>query len=278
MPKICPVCGAEVIRPEGEAMHRCTNTACPAQALEQIIHFASKGAMDIDGVGEKLCQALFEKGLIKDSGDLYYLTREQLLGLERMGEKSVTKVLSSIETSKKRPLQNLIFALGIPNIGEETGIVLSGHFPSIEALSKASSEELMSIPSIGPKVSDGILAFFRQPQNIRVLEKLSKAGVQMSTVGPLRKDLPLSGKEFVITGKLEKFGRQQAETLVRELGGKASSDVTKKTTYVVVGVDPGSKLARAQALGIEILNENQFNEILIEAKMKSGNAEQKRLL
>jgi len=152
--------------------------------------------------------------------------------------------------------------------------VLSGHFPSIEALSKAGSEELMSIPSIGPKVSDGILAFFRQPQNIRVLEKLSKAGVQMSTVGPLRKDLPLSGKEFVITGKLEKFGRQQAETLVRELGGKASSDVTKKTTYVVVGVDPGSKLARAQALGIEILNEDQFNEILIEAKMKSGNPEQ----
>ena len=274
MPKICPVCGAEVIRPEGEAMHRCTNTACPAQALEQIKHFASKGAMDIEGVGEKLCQSLFEKGLIKDSGDLYYLTREQLLGLERMGEKSVTKVLSSIETSKKRPLQNLIFALGIPNIGEETGIVLSGHFPSIEALSKAGSEELMSIPSIGPKVSDGILAFFRQPQNIRVLEKLSKAGVQMSTVGPLRKDLPLSGKEFVITGKLEKFGRQQAETLVRELGGKASSDVTKKTTYVVVGVDPGSKLARAQALGIEILNEDQFNEILIEAKMKSGNPEQ----
>ena len=166
MPKTCPECGAEVIRIEGEAVHRCTNTACPAQALESIIHFASKGAMDIDGVGEKLCQALFEKELIKDSGDLYYLKREQLLRMERMGEKSVSRVLNSIESSKQRPLAQLIFALGIPNIGGETASVLMQHYNSIDAFSKAGREQLMSIPSIGPKVSDGILAFFRQPQNI----------------------------------------------------------------------------------------------------------------
>jgi DNA ligase (NAD+) len=262
MPRICPVCGAEVIRPEGEAMHRCTNTACPAQALEQIKHFASKGAMDIEGMGEKLCQALFENGLVKDSGDIYYVIREQFLGLERMGEKSVAKLLASIEASKRRPLQNLIFALGIPNIGEETASVLIGHYAGIDALSKASGEDLMNIPSIGPKVSEGILAFFRQPQNINIIEKLKRAGVQMSGTGPLRKDLPLSGKEFVLTGKLETAGRQEMEARIRSLGGKAASDVTKKTTYLVAGADPGSKYARAQSLGITALNETQLLDIL----------------
>ena len=262
MPRTCPVCGAEVIRPEGEAMHRCTNTACPAQALEQIKHFASKGAMDIEGMGEKLCQALFENGLVKDSGDIYYVTTDKFLGLERMGEKSVAKLLTSIEASKRRPLQNLIFALGIPNIGEETASVLIGHYSSIEALSKATGEELMNIPSIGPKVSEGILAFFRQPQNINIIEKLARAGIQMSSTGPLRKDLPLSGKEFVLTGKLETTGRQEMEARIRSLGGKAASDVTKKTTYLVAGADPGSKYARAQSLGITVLNETQLLNIL----------------
>jgi DNA ligase (NAD+) len=262
MPKTCPVCGAEVIRPEGEAMHRCTNTACPAQALEQIKHFASKGAMDIEGMGEKLCQALFENERVKDSGDIYYVTKEQFLGMERMGEKSAAKVLASIEASKRRPLQNLIFALGIPNIGEETASVLVGHYASIAELSKASSEELMNIPSIGPKVSEGILAFFRQPQNVNIIEKLERAGVQMSSSGPLRKDLPLSGKEFVLTGKLETAGRQETEAKIRSLGGKAASDVTKKTTYLIAGADPGSKLTRAQSLGITVLNETQLLDIL----------------
>jgi DNA ligase (NAD+) len=266
MPTACPVCGAEVIRPEGEAMHRCTNTACPAQALEKIIHFASKGAMDIEGVGEKLCQALFEKGLVKDSGDLYYLTQEQLLGLERMGEKSVARVLASIEASKRRPLQQLIFALGMPGIGEETASVLTSHFSSIEALSKAGAEELMSIPSIGPKVSEGILVFFRQPQNRRILEKLEKADVRMKSAGTLRKDLPLSGQEFVITGRLESSGRQEMEARIRAMGGKAASDVTRKTTFLVVGADPGSKLARAQSLGTAIVDEKDFMEKLKKAE------------
>ena len=262
MPKTCPVCGAEVIKPEGEAIHRCTNTACPAQALEKIIHFASKGAMDIEGLGEKLCQVLFEKGLIKDSGDIYYLTGSQLLSLERMGEKSVSKLLTSIERSKQRPLANLIFALGIPNIGEETASILARNFPSIDILSRATREDLMSIPSIGPKVSEGILAFFRQPQNINIIEKLRRAGVNLESHEAPQKNMPLSGIEFVITGKLGSTGRQEAEARIRALGGKASSDVTQKTNYLVVGADPGSKLSRAQALGIKILNEQEFLDIL----------------
>jgi DNA ligase (NAD+) len=266
MPKTCPECGAEVIRIEGEAMHHCTNTACPAQAQESIIHFASKGAMDIDGLGEKLCQALFEQGLIGDSGDLYYLKREQLLNLERMGEKSVSRVLNSIEVSKQRPLAQLIFALGIPNVGGETASVLVQHFNSIDTLSKAGREGLMSIPSIGPKVSDGILAFFRQPQNIAIIDKLRKAGVRMESAEIPRNDLPLSGQEFVITGKMESAGRQELEARIRSLGGKASSDVTRKTNYLVVGTDPGSKLARAQSLGTSILSENEFLAILKNAE------------
>jgi len=266
MPAACPVCQAEVIRAEGEAMHRCTNTACPAQALESIIHFASKGAMDIDGVGEKLCRSLFQKGLVKDSGDLYSLTRDTLLGLERMGEKSAANVLASIEKSRERPLSNLIFALGIPNIGEETAAVLVQHYNSIDALSKAGLEELMGIPSIGPKVSDGILAFFRQPQNTDIIEKLRRAGVKMESAEAVRRDLPLWGVEFVITGKLATSGRQELEAKIRALGGKAGSDVTKKTGYLVVGSDPGSKLARAQSLGIKILAENEFLDKLKEAE------------
>ena len=266
MPATCPVCHAEVIRAEGEAMHRCTNTACPAQALESIIHFASKGAMDIDGLGEKLCRSLFEKGLIKDSGDLYGLNRDALLGMERMGEKSAANVLASLEKSKDRPLARLIFALGIPNIGEETGSVLAQHFNSIDALAGAGLEELMGVPSIGPKVSDGILAFFRQPQNTDVIEKLRKAGVKMESTEAVRKDLPFWGADFVITGRLATSGRQELEAKIRALGGKAGSDVTKKTSYLVVGADPGSKLARAQSLGIKILGENEFIEKLKDAE------------
>lgn len=278
MPSRCPVCGAEVIKPEGEAIHRCTNTACPAQALEKIKHFASKGAMDIEGMGEKLCQALFEKGLVKDSGDIYYLTHEQLLSIERMGEKSAAKVLASIEASKKRPLERLIFALGIPNIGEETARILAAHYPSIDALSRASREELMSIPTIGPKVSDGILAYFRQPQNREILRKLAAAGVVMKAENIPAKNLPLAGMEFVLTGRLESGSREDLERRVRDLGGKATSDVTRKTTYLVVGAEPGSKLARAQAMGIKIIDEKQFLDLLKSAENAMNNQGQVTLL
>ena len=262
---ICPVCGAEVIKPEDEAMHRCTNAACPSQALEQIKHFVSRGAMDIDGVGEKLCQALFEAGLVKDASDLYYLTREQLLGLEKMADKSVSNVLNSIEGSKNRPLARVIFALGILHVGEEYAELLAENFSSIDELAKASQEDLLSLPSIGPKIADSIVTFFRQEGNKRIIEKLRKAEVRLEEERAEEvksEELPLDGLEFVLTGKLESFPRSEAEAKVKALGGKASSDVTKETSYVVVGADPGSKLAKAQKLGVKTLNEVEFLELL----------------
>ncbi len=265
MPSHCPVCGSGVIKPEGEAMHRCPNAACPSQALEQIKHFVSRGAMDIDGVGEKLCQALFKAGLIKDVADLYYLTKEQLLGLERMADKSVSNVLNSIERSKNRPLSRVIFALGILHVGEEYAELLAENFSSIDELAKTSREDLSSLPSIGPKIADSIVAFFRQEGNKRIIEKLRKAEVRLrkeKVEEAKPEELPLVGLEFVLTGKLESFTRQEAEARIKALGGKAGSDVTKETSYLVVGVDPGSKLAKAQKLGIKTLSETEFLKLL----------------
>jgi len=272
MPSRCPVCGSEVIKPEGEAMHRCTNTACPSQALERIKHFVSRGAMDIDGVGEKLCQALFDAGLVKDAADLYYLTKEQLLGLERMADKSVSNVLSSIERSKDRPLARVIFALGIPHVGDQYAELLAERFQSIDQLAEASQEELSALPSIGPKIAEGIFAFFRQKGNKQIIEKLKKRGVKLEREKvketQLEEELPLAGLEFVLTGKLDSFSRSEAEAKIKALGGKAGSDVTKKTSYVVVGADPGSKLAKAEKLGTKTLSEAEFLKLLDKAVSK----------
>ncbi len=270
MPKTCPVCGAEVIKPEGEAMHRCTNAACPAQALERIKHFVSRGAMDIEGVGERMSQSLFEAGLIKDVGDLYSLKekREQLLNMEKLADKSVANILNSIEKSKDRPLPRVIFALGIPNIGGETAELLAEHYASLDELSRATPEKLQEIPSIGPKIADSIVAFFRQKQNQKIIEKLRKAGVRLEAEKVKAKDLPLAGLEFVITGTLKSSPRPEAEAKIKALGGKAGSDVTRKTTYLVVGEDPGSKLARAQALGTKTLTEAEFLELLKQSTNK----------
>jgi len=216
-------------------------------------------------VGEKLCQALFEAGLIKDVADLYYLTREQLLGLERMADKSVSNVLNSIEGSKHRPLSRVIFALGILHVGEEYAELLVENFSSIDDLAKANQEDLLSLPSIGPKIADSIVAFFRQEGNRRIIEKLRKAGVRLErekVEEAKPEELPLGGLEFVLTGKLESFTRQEAEARIKALGGKAGSDVTKETSYLVVGVDPGSKLAKAQKLGIKTLSETEFLKLL----------------
>jgi len=268
MPGRCPVCGSEVIKPEGEAMHRCTNAACPSQALERIKHFVSRGAMDIDGVGEKLCQALFEGGLIKDAADLYYLTRNQLLALERMADKSASNVLNSIEKSKDRPVARVVFALGILHVGDQYAELLAEHFHSIDDLAKASEEDLSTIPSIGPKIAEGVVAFFRQEGNRQIIKKLRKAGVKLERekVEEAKPDeLPLAGMEFVLTGKLESFSRSEAEAKIKALGGKAGSDVTKKISYVVVGADPGSKLAKAEKLGTKTINEAEFLKLLDKA-------------
>jgi DNA ligase (NAD+) len=272
MPGRCPVCGSEVMKPEAEAMHRCTNAACPSQALERIKHFVSRGAMDIDGVGEKLCQALFETGLIKDAADLYCLTREQLLGLERMADRSASKVLNSIGKSKDRSLARVIFALGITHVGDQYAELLAEHFASIDALAKASEEELPIIPSIGPKIAEGIVTFFRQEGNKQIIGKLRKAGVKLEKEKAEEaklQDLPLAGLEFVLTGKLDSLSRSEAEAKIKALGGKASSDVSKKTSYLVVGADPGSKLAKAEMLGTKTLTEAEFLRLMDKAERKS---------
>jgi len=263
MPSHCPVCGAEVIKPADEAMHRCPNSACPAQAFEKLKHFVSRGAMDIDGIGEKLCAALMETGLVNDIADLYYLGREQLAGLERMGDKSASNVIQSIERSKSRPVSRLIFALGIPHVGSETADLLASRFHSLDRLAQATEEELLSIPSIGPKIAQSIVAFFRQEGNQRIIRKLRQAGVRLAEEVPAEPtELPLAGLEFVLTGRLESFTRQEAEERIKALGGSVGSSVTRKTSYVVVGKEPGSKLDKAASLGIRQLTEQQFLEML----------------
>jgi len=263
MPSHCPVCGAEVIKPADEAMHRCPNSACPAQAFEKLKHFVSRGAMDIDGIGEKLCAALMETGLVNDIADLYYLSREQLAGLERMGDKSASNVIQSIERSKSRPVSRLIFALGIPHVGSETADLLASRFHSLDRLAQATEEELLSIPSIGPKIAQSIVAFFRQEGNQRIIRKLRQAGVRLAEEVPAEPtELPLAGLEFVLTGRLESFTRQEAEERIKALGGSVGSSVTRKTSYVVVGKEPGSKLDKAASLGIRQLTEQQFLEML----------------
>lgn len=269
MPSKCPVCGAEVIKPEGEAMSRCTNVACPAQVHELVKHFVSRGAMDIEGIGEKLAEALLKSGLIKDAADIYALKdkKDELVKLERMGEKSASKILKAIEESKNRPLSRVIFALGIRHVGSETAEILAKNLGSIDKLAQATKEELMAIPTIGPKIADSITAFFRQDSNRRVIEKLRKAGVRMAEETPEKpSELPLAGMEFVITGKLDSFTRSEAEAKIKQLGGSVGSSVTKKTTYLVVGADPGSKLDRARELGTTLLTEAQFLEMLKQKK------------
>jgi DNA ligase (NAD+) len=262
MPTKCPVCGSEVIKPEGEAMSRCTNMSCPAQVYELVKHFVSRGAMDIEGIGEKLADALLKAGLIKDVGDIYTIEEGKLIGLERMGKKSADNVLKAIAESKKRPLSRVIFALGIRHVGSETAEILVKHFGSIDKLAQSTAEELMAAPTIGPTIAQSIVAFFRQASNRKVIDKLRQAGVRMREEAARPRELPLAGKEFVVTGKLDSFTRTEAEARIRELGGSVGSSVGKKTDFLVVGADPGSKLDRARQLGTKILDEKQFLDML----------------
>jgi len=263
----CPVCGAEVLRPEGEAMYYCTNTACPAQVHHGIELFVARGTMDIRGIGESMSATLLAEGLIRDAADLYSLKdrREQLVGLEKMGEKSVDNLLAAIEASKNRPLARLIVALGIRHAGGQTSGLLAAHFRGMDRLAGATRDELLEVPSVGPKIADSIIAFFQQPDNRQVIEKLRKAGVRLEEAPAGSAALPLAGLEFVITGRLEAFSRQQAEERVRALGGVARGSVTRSTTHLVVGEEPGgSKLARARQLGTKETTEEEFLVLLAE--------------
>ena len=266
MPETCPVCGTEVAKPEAEAMHRCPNTACPAQFFELLKHFVSKGAMDIDGLGERWCRILIDAGLARDVADLYYLKVEQLLELERMGDKLATKIISNIENSKGRPLARVIFALGILHVGSEMAELLAQRYPGIDLLSEVTEEELTAVPGIGPKIAASVVAYFRVERNVEVIEKLRKAGVKLAqeavSGGVALVELPLAGRSFVLTGTLTSMSRSRSEARIKELGGATSSNVTRKTDYLVVGEEAGSKLEAAERLGTVLLNEEEFLELL----------------
>ena len=263
MPDRCPVCGSGVVKPQGEVMTYCVNAACPARIEEQLAHFVSRGAMDIDGVGEKLTATLHRAGLVKDVADLYSLRSEDLMQLEGMGDKSVQNILTAIGDSRERSLARVIFAMGIRHVGGETAELLASNFNSIDDLAAASEDELMQVPTIGPKIASSVVAFFHNEANLQSIKKLRKAGVKLAQETKEKGRLPLSGKEFVLTGKLESLTRSDAESRIKALGGSVGSSVTKKTTHVVAGVDPGSKLDKARSLGgIEELNEEQFIALL----------------
>ncbi|MCS7272746.1 MAG: NAD-dependent DNA ligase LigA [Fimbriimonadales bacterium] len=266
-PAQCPVCGARVERPADEAALRCINLACPAQLVERIRHFTSRHAMNIEGVGDKWVQRLFELGYIKDPADLYTLHqhREALVQLERSGEKLVSNILNAIEKSKNNSLDRLIFALGIRHVGEHAARLLAEHFGSLDALMNATEEQIMQIHGIGPETAREVVEFFARPENRAVVEKLRRAGVRMEAERKERAAAPFAGMTFVFTGELKSYTREQAEALVRELGGRATSSVSKLTTYVVAGPGAGSKLQKARELGIPVLDEQQFLEMLRQA-------------
>ncbi|MDO8473044.1 MAG: NAD-dependent DNA ligase LigA [Dehalococcoidia bacterium] len=267
MPFKCPRCGSDVVRPEGEVMSYCSNVACPAQALERLGHFVGRGTMDIEGLGERWITIFFENGLVNDIADIYTLKKDDLLKLDRMGEKLADKVLANIEKSKQRPLSRVLFALGVPGVGDETSELLAANFDGIDALMNAGVEDLTRVHGIGPKTAQSIHTFFRQQGNLRIIQRLKEYGVQMKKE-VRRGNQPLAGLQFVVTGRLERDSRQQAEDRIKQLGGSVGSDVTKKTNYLVVGADPGSKLDKANNLGTRVLNEDQF-VALLEAKAKS---------
>ena len=270
MPKRCPVCRAEIVRPEGEAVARCSNPNCPAQLKETIRHFAARTAMDIEGLGPALVDQLVDCELVKDPADLYALSHDQVAGLERMAAKSAANVIAAIEGSKGRPLNRLIYALGIRHVGETVADLLARHFGSLEAFRQASEEALGKIAGIGPVIAASIAAFLRQQQTKRVLDKLVAQGVvprgaPRRPAGPQ----PLEGKAFVFTGELAGLTRADAEEWVRRLGGAASSSLSRKTDYVVVGESPGSKLDRARELGVATLSEDEFRDLMRKAERSS---------
>ncbi|MBI2850768.1 MAG: NAD-dependent DNA ligase LigA [Chloroflexi bacterium] len=260
---LCPECGSEVYKPEGEVMYYCSNAACPAQVQARLELFTSRGAMDIRGIGEAMAALLFEKGLVKDVADIYSLKKEDLLTLERIGEKSADNLIQAIEGSKNRSLARLIYALGIRHIGEEMAGILAQNFSDLDDLAQASKERLMTIPAIGPKIAESIVTFFKQEENLDIIARLKKAGVWPKAEVAKPAELPLSGQEFVITGTLQAFSREIAHEKVKALGGTAKDNVTRNTNYLVVGEEPGgSKLTRAQALGTKQITEAEFIKLI----------------
>ena len=262
MPTQCPVCQGAVVRPAGEAVARCANPACPAKQIGHLEHFASKRAMNVDGVSTKLLEQFLSKGLIKDAADLYTLQKAQLLTLDRMGDKLADNVLQAIEKSKTPELARFLFALGIRQVGEHTAKVLAKHFGSLDRLKQATEAELMTVYEVGEEVAKSVAEFFKRPETDALLKKFAAAGVQIVNPQAVSGKQHLVGKSFVLTGTLTSLTRDAAKDAIEKAGGRVVSSVSKNTDYVVAGSDAGSKLAKAQQLGVKVLTEAEFQDVL----------------
>jgi DNA ligase (NAD+) len=260
-PEKCPVCGTKVVRTEGEVDYRCVNANCPAKLRETILHFASRGVMNIDGMGDALVNQLTERGLVKNVADIYKLTKDDLLSLERMGDKSAQNILDEIENSKKLPLERVIYGLGIRMVGERTAQFLAEHFGSMEALESAGVEELQDVNEVGPRIAESIVEFFSIAANRKLVERLREAGLTL-TGRKKQRGTNLAGKTFVLTGTLAHFTRDEAKKLIEDAGGKVTGSVSKKTDYVVAGTDAGSKLDKARELGVQVIDEKEMQRIV----------------
>jgi DNA ligase (NAD+) len=262
MPTHCPVCGGTVVREEGEAARRCINTNCSARLKESILHFASRGVMNIDGVGDALVDQLVDRGMVKSVADIYDLTADKLLTLERMGEKSAGNIIRNIQNSKKNPLPRVLTALGIRFVGERTAVFLAEAFSSMDALAQASLEELQQAEEVGPKVAESVFQFLREPPNQELIERLRAAGLRFEYQSTRPKAGPLKGLTFVLTGTLPNLSRDEAKNRIEAASGKVTGTVSKKTDYVVAGSDAGSKLDKAEKLGIKVITEQQLLDLI----------------
>ena len=262
MPEFCPECGAKVVREEGEAAYRCTGMSCPAQKLRHIIHFVSRNAMDIDGMGESIAEQMLDKKVISDAADLYYIKAESVEEMDKMGQKSAANLISAIEESKKNPLHRVINALGIRHIGEKNAKTLAKALKSMDAIIAADYDTLVSLDDFGGIMADSIIAFFKEEQNLEFIDRLKKAGVNMQETEENEEDARFSGMTFVLTGTLENYTRGEAQDIIEKFGGKASSSVSKKTTYVLAGKEAGSKLEKANKLGVRVISESEFEEMI----------------
>jgi DNA ligase (NAD+) len=261
MPEKCPVCGTKVVRTAGEVDYRCVNANCPAKLLGTILHFASRGVMNIDGMGESLVNQLIERGLVKNVADIYDLSKKDLLSLDRFADKSAQNILDEIENSKKLPLERVIYGLGIRMVGERTAQFLAEHFGSMEALASASVEELQDVNEVGPRIAESIVEFFSIPANQQLVKRLAGAGLTLKGKKKER-GTKLAGKTFVLTGTLAKHTRDEAKKMIEDAGGKVAGSVSKKTDYVVAGADAGSKLDKAKELGVAVINEKEMERLV----------------
>jgi DNA ligase (NAD+) len=264
VPEKCPECGTKVVRTEGEVDYRCVNANCPAKLRETILHFASRGVMNIDGMGDALVNQLTERGLVKNVADIYKLTKDDLLSLERMGDKSAQNILDEIKKSKMLPLERVIYGLGIRFVGERTAQFLAEHFGSMEALESAGVEELQNVNEVGPRIAESIVEFFSIAANRKLVERLRDAGLRL-TGQKKHRGTKLAGKTFVLTGTLAHFTRDEAKKMIEDAGGKVTGSVSKKTDYVVAGADAGSKLDKAKELGVTVIDEKEMEKLAAES-------------